>query len=74
MNTEDYLDSLLIVQGGRDPNVTPENVRVVREVLEKEGKSYEVLKFDDEGHGISRPKNQKVLYLSLLKFFERALN
>ena len=66
--------SLLIVQGGRDPNVTPENVRVVREVLEKEGKSYEVLKFDDEGHGISRPKNQKVLYLSLLKFFDRALN
>ncbi|MFV9674388.1 MAG: S9 family peptidase [Anaerolineales bacterium] len=63
---------LLIVQGGRDPNVTPENVKVVRDALDKAGKAYEVLKFDDEGHGISKPKNQKVLYLELLAFFDRA--
>jgi dipeptidyl aminopeptidase/acylaminoacyl peptidase len=64
---------LLIVQGGRDPNVTPENVRVVRESLDREGKSYELLKFEDEGHGISKPKNQRVLYLALLSFFDRVL-
>ena len=67
----DIQGDLLIVQGGRDPNVTPENVKVVREALDNEEKPYEILKFDDEGHGISKPKNQKTLYLALLKFFDR---
>jgi dipeptidyl aminopeptidase/acylaminoacyl peptidase len=69
----DIQGKLFIVQGGRDPNVTPENVRVVREVLDREGKAYELLKFDDEGHGITKPKNQRTLYLALLDFFDRAL-
>ena len=63
---------LLIVQGGRDPNVTPENARVVREALENARIPYEILNFEDEGHGISKPKNQKVLCLRLLDFFSRA--
>jgi len=64
--------NLLIVQGDRDPNVTPENVRVVRDALDQAGVSYENLRFADEGHGISRPKNQKILYKELLNFFNRA--
>jgi len=63
---------LLIVQGLQDPNVTPENVRTVKEALEKMGVPYQLLAFDDEGHGISKPKNQKVLYQRLLAFFEDA--
>jgi dipeptidyl aminopeptidase/acylaminoacyl peptidase len=63
---------LLIVQGERDPNVTPENVRAVREALDRAGVAYELLAFEDEGHGIRRPKNQKVLYLRLVEFFEDA--
>ncbi len=63
---------LLIVQGLRDPNVTPENVRVVAQALERHGISYELLTFEDEGHGISRPENLKVLYPRLADFFERA--
>lgn len=64
--------ALLIVQGARDPNVSPENVRVVRAALDRAGIAYEMLSFEDEGHGISKPKNQKVLYLALLKFFTEA--
>ncbi|MCX8103757.1 MAG: prolyl oligopeptidase family serine peptidase [Candidatus Bipolaricaulota bacterium] len=64
---------LLIVQGVRDPNVTPENVRAVREALDRAGIRYEVLVFDDEGHGVLRPRNQKTLYLRLAEFFARAL-
>ena len=60
---------LLIVQGLRDPNVTPENVRAVEGALRQAGIPYEVLAFEDEGHGISRPKNQKTLYLRLVEFF-----
>jgi dipeptidyl aminopeptidase/acylaminoacyl peptidase len=63
---------LLIVQGGRDPNVTPENVRAVRAALERAGIPYELLVFEDEGHGISRPANQKTLYLRLVEFFSGA--
>jgi len=69
---ENIRGDLLIVQGGRDPNVTPENVRVVRQALDAAGIFYQVLTFEDEGHGISRPKNQKVLYRRLLEFFERS--
>ena len=65
---------LLIVQGMQDPNVTPDNVRVVREALDRAGVRYEVLAFEDEGHGIARPKNQRTLYLRLADFFDRHLN
>jgi dipeptidyl aminopeptidase/acylaminoacyl peptidase len=63
---------LLIVQGLQDPNVSPENVRTVREALEGAGVPYEVLAFEDEGHGISKPKNQQKLYLRLAAFFHSA--
>jgi dipeptidyl aminopeptidase/acylaminoacyl peptidase len=65
---------LLIVQGMQDPNVTPENVRTVKSALKEAGVPYDLLAFEDEGHGISKPKNQKTLYLRLLEFFERAFS
>ncbi|HET7480172.1 MAG TPA: alpha/beta fold hydrolase [Rubrobacteraceae bacterium] len=64
--------SLLIVQGLKDPNVTPENVQVVVEELDRRRIPYELLTFEDEGHGISRPDNLKVLYPRLADFFEEA--
>jgi dipeptidyl aminopeptidase/acylaminoacyl peptidase len=70
----DIRGRLLIVQGERDPNVTPENVRVVKQALEAAGISYEILTFDDEGHGISKVKNKKTLYLELLDFYSRAFS
>ncbi|HZU12984.1 MAG TPA: prolyl oligopeptidase family serine peptidase [Chloroflexota bacterium] len=63
---------LLIVQGLRDPNVTPENVNAVRAALDEAQVPYEVLAFEDEGHGIVRPANQKVLYRRLADFFQHA--
>lgn len=60
---------LLIVQGLQDPNVTPHNVQVVREALEQANLEYELLIFEDEGHGIGRPKNQKILFKHLVDFF-----
>jgi len=64
---------LLIVQGLQDPNVTPENVEVARAALEQEGIGYQLLAFEDEGHGIVRPENQKILYRRLARFFEEAM-
>jgi dipeptidyl aminopeptidase/acylaminoacyl peptidase len=65
---------LLIVQGERDPNVTPDNVHAVAKALEKHRIPYELLTFEDEGHGIARPKNLKVLYPRLASFFEKAFS
>ncbi len=63
---------LLIVQGLKDPNVTPDNVDAVAEALKQHHTSYELLTFEDEGHGISRPENLKSLYPRLANFFEAA--
>lgn len=63
---------LLVIQGGQDPNVTPKNVEAVIEALHKHGVPYELLSFEDEGHGIYKIKNQRRLYLKLAEFFEKA--
>ncbi len=64
---------LLIVQGACDPNVTPENVRQVVQRLSDYHIPYEILLFEDEGHGIQKPANQATLYARLADFFDRAL-
>ena len=63
---------LLIVQGALDPNVTPENVRAVEARLKAHGIPYEKLVFEDEGHGILKKENRRVLYRRLADFFGRA--
>lgn len=63
---------LLIVQCAKDPNVTSENVKSAETALQKNEIKYEKLIFDDEGHGISKPKNQRILLLKLVNFFTNA--
>ncbi len=63
---------LLIVQGLQDPNVTPKNVSQVTAALDRRGIPYQLLAFKDEGHGIGRPKNVRVLCLRLAEFFKEA--
>jgi dipeptidyl aminopeptidase/acylaminoacyl peptidase len=66
--------NLLIVQGLRDPNVTPDNVHAVTEALHRENIPYELLAFEDEGHGIARPENLRILYPRLADFFQNAFD
>ncbi|MBN2500697.1 MAG: S9 family peptidase [Anaerolineales bacterium] len=63
---------LLIVQGAQDPNVTPENMREVVKRLTLHDIPYDLLVFDDEGHGIYRPQNQAALYRRMADFFNEA--
>ena len=69
---QDIRGKLLIVQGALDPNVSPENVRQVRESLEAFRIPYNLLVFEDEGHGIGKPANQEELYPRVADFFEQA--
>jgi dipeptidyl aminopeptidase/acylaminoacyl peptidase len=66
--------NLLIVQGSKDPNVTTDNVHAVTKALEEHRIPYELLTFEDEGHGIARPKNLRVLYPRLAEFFHKAFD
>ncbi len=63
---------LMIVQGLNDPNVTPQNVTDVRQRLDAAGIPYEVLLFEDEGHGVAKPENRKHLCRRLAHFFAHA--
>jgi dipeptidyl aminopeptidase/acylaminoacyl peptidase len=64
----------MIVQGMQDPNVTPENVRVVVAGLQHAGVEYQTLTFDDEGHGIRKPQNLHRLLTTLAGFFAEAFS
>jgi dipeptidyl aminopeptidase/acylaminoacyl peptidase len=70
---QDIRGRLLIIQGALDPNVSPENVRQVRQRLDAHRIPYELLVFEDEGHGILKPANQEKLYPALVDFFDRSL-
>ena len=71
---ENIKGRLLIIQGLQDPNVTPENVSTVKKALDKAGIEYEMLVFEDEGHGIDRPENLRTLYTHLASFFTQAFD
>jgi len=64
---------LLIVQGARDPNVTPQNMEVIKRKLDENRIKYDLLVFEDEGHGILKTKNQKILFKEIADFFTKAL-
>lgn len=68
----DIQGEVLIGQGLKDPNVTPQNVDAAVKVLERHNITYELLTFANEGHGISRAKNLKILYPRMADFFGRA--
>lgn len=63
---------LLIVHGLRDPNVTPVNTELACAALDAAGVRYELLTFDDEGHGIWKRRNRQILLERLALFFTRA--
>jgi len=69
---QDIRGKLLIIQGAQDPNVTPKNVEDVVKRLDEEGIAYEVLTFEDEGHGIVKTTNQRQLFLKMADFFSAA--
>ncbi|MHA1967222.1 MAG: alpha/beta hydrolase family protein [Candidatus Hodarchaeales archaeon] len=64
---------VLIVQGLRNPNVTPENVRIVENKLKNHGIKFEKLVFGDEGHGIIRKKNKREKIKKITQYLDEVL-
>jgi dipeptidyl aminopeptidase/acylaminoacyl peptidase len=63
---------LMIVHGMRDSNVSPENTRAAIRDLDRAGIQYDLLTFDNEGHGIYRAGNRETLFRRVAEFFEDA--
>ena len=63
---------LLIVHGLRDPNVSPRNTEIACAALKQAGIPFELLTFDDEGHGVWRTANRRILFERLLRLFGEA--
>jgi dipeptidyl aminopeptidase/acylaminoacyl peptidase len=63
---------LMIVHGMRDTNVSPENTLAAVRDLDKAGIPYELLTFDNEGHGINRAGNREQLLRRVAEFFNDA--
>ncbi len=62
---------LLIVHSVLDPNVHIDQWYLAKKLLEAHKINYEELLFEDEGHGIYKSKNRRILYKTLADFFEK---
>lgn len=71
---ENIKGEVLIVQGMRDPNVTPSNVKTVEKALKKYDIKYELLAFDNEGHGIVKRENKVTKIIAISEFFEKIIS
>lgn len=64
---------LCIVHGLADSNVSPENTHLAYRELDQAGIPYDLLTFDDEGHGIYKAGNRQALLERMASFFGAAL-
>jgi dipeptidyl aminopeptidase/acylaminoacyl peptidase len=64
---------LLLVHGLEDPIVTPENLAAARHALDAAKRPYDILTFEDEGHGVRLRANRRLLWRRLADFFEATL-
>ncbi len=72
-----YIDKLkapiMIVHGGNDTRVPPEQAYILKEALEERNKSYEWFFKEKEGHGFFDPKNRVEFYQRSLEFLNKHL-
>jgi dipeptidyl aminopeptidase/acylaminoacyl peptidase len=64
---------LLIVHGLADSNVSPENTRLACRDLLAAKIPFDLMAFDDEGHGIYKAGNREKLLARIERFFGKAL-
>ena len=66
------LSRLLIVHGLADSNVSPENTKTACRDLLAAKIPFDLVTFDDEGHGIYKAGNREKLMLRIERFFSKA--
>jgi dipeptidyl-peptidase-4 len=59
----------LIVYGTIDENVHPQNSLQLVEALQKAGKSFAVMPYPENRHGVVEPAQRRHLYQTMAEFF-----
>lgn len=62
---------LLVVHGRNDPRVPWQEADQIVSALKERGRTVEALYFDNEGHGVARLENRRLLYARILDFLAR---
>lgn len=65
--------SLLIAHGKKDKRAPVEHAERLKNALDKAGKSYQWLEFNDEAHGFYAPQNQEIYFRAVQKFLAEHL-
>lgn len=65
--------AILLVQGGRDPRVSPEHVKLMQRALDRAGKSYEAYRPLQETHGFYGAETRLEYYRRVLGFLDANL-
>ena len=65
--------SLLIAHGKKDKRAPMEHAQRLKNALDKAGKSYQWLEFNDEAHGFYAPQNQEIYFRAVQKFLGQHL-
>ncbi|MBS1251529.1 MAG: Dipeptidyl aminopeptidase BIII [Anaerolineales bacterium] len=64
---------LMVIHGANDPRVPLSEAEQLVEALEERGVPVAFLVFDDEGHGVVKLKNKRVLYPAIVDFLDEHL-
>jgi dipeptidyl aminopeptidase/acylaminoacyl peptidase len=64
---------VLLAHGKRDKRAPLEHALKLKTAMDKAGKSYEWLEFNDEKHGFYSPQNREIYYRKLLGFLQSHL-
>lgn len=68
---DDIQAPLMVIQGRNDPRVPAEEAEQVVETLRRKGHTVEYLCYEDEGHGITKLKNQLDCYPRMAAFLRK---
>jgi dipeptidyl aminopeptidase/acylaminoacyl peptidase len=61
---------LMVIHGARDPRVPVGEAEQIVAALRARGRTVEYLRFENEGHGVSRRENRVRAYGELVRFFD----
>lgn len=64
---------LMVIHGANDPRVPLSEAEQLVDALKARGVPVEFLVFDDEGHGIVKLKNKRIMYPAIIEFLKQHL-
>jgi dipeptidyl aminopeptidase/acylaminoacyl peptidase len=62
---------LMVIHGANDPRVPVEEAEQIVSTLRARGRDVDYLRYEDEGHGLSKAKNRADAWPKVVRFFEK---